>query len=89
VLDQPVEAAQWAERAARAPRAHALIDLIAAVSYELAGDRDKAETWATAATQRQPGVNMSDFLHAFPFHGAAERRRVIKALERLDLERQR
>lgn len=89
VLDQPVEAAQWAERAARAPRAHALIDLIAAVSYELAGDRDKAETWAEAARQRQPGVNMSDFLHAFPFHGAAERRRVIKALERLDLERQR
>lgn len=85
VLDQPAEAALWGERAARAPRAHPLIDLIAAVSYELAGDHGKATAWAGMAMRRQPGLTASDFLHAFPFHGPAERRRVMKALERLDL----
>ena len=85
VLDQPAEAALWGERAARAPRAHPLIDLIAAVSYELAGDHGKAKAWAGMAMRRQPSLTASDFLHAFPFHGPAERRRVIKALERLDL----
>lgn len=86
VLDEPVQAAQWAERAARTPRAHALIDLIAAVAYELAEDRDKAQVWASTALKRQPGLTAGDFLHAFPFHGPAERRRVIKALERLKLD---
>jgi hypothetical protein len=85
VLDQPKEAALWAERAARAPRAHALIDLIAAVSYELADEPGKARAWAEMAIRRQPGLSASDFLHAFPFHGPAERRRVMKALDRLVL----
>jgi len=86
VLDQPIEAAVWAERAARAPRAHALIELIAAVSYELAEDHLKAASWAASARRRQPGLSASDFLHAFPFRGPDERRRVLRALERLDLD---
>lgn len=45
VLDEPAEAAIWRERAARAPHAHPLIELVAAVGHGLNGDNelDQAE----------------------------------------------
>ncbi|MFC3080060.1 winged helix-turn-helix domain-containing tetratricopeptide repeat protein [Phenylobacterium terrae] len=83
VLDEPEQAAQWGERAARAPGAHALIHMIAAVGHSLAGDPARACRWAASARARKPGLSADDFLSAFPFHDAAARRRVVEAFRSL------
>ncbi len=80
VLDEPAEAAHWAERAARAPRAHPLIELIASVGHGLNGDMSRAMAWATSARTRQPGIGVDDFLQAFPFRGAEARDRISRTL---------
>jgi len=85
ILDQPAEAAAWAERAARAPRAHALIEMIAAVAHQMNGDTARAAGWARSACGRQPGLRADDFLRAFPFRDAAVLRRVRAALDGLRL----
>jgi TolB-like protein len=83
VLDQSAPAALWAERAARAPGAHALIEMIAAVAHTLNGDEPRAQAWAASARQRSPAVAASDFFRAFPFRDAATRERIARALQRL------
>ena len=84
-LDQPDEAALWAERAARAPRAHPLIDLIAAVAHGLNGDDVRAHAWARSALVRRPDLTGADFLKAFPFQDPITRRRISETLVRLNL----
>lgn len=83
VLDEPERAADWGERAARAPGAHALIEMIAAVGHSLAGDHARACRWAASARARRPGLSADDFLSAFPFHDAAARRRIVHAFQAL------
>lgn len=85
VLDEPAEAARWGERAARTPRAHPLIELIAAVGHGLNGDDERAGAWAGSAVARQPGLRREDFFEAFPFRQAATQARIDKALRRLGL----
>ncbi len=82
-LDQPAEAALWGERAARAPRAHVLIELIAAVGHEMNGDAERARGWAASARTRQPGLSAPDFLQAFPFRDHATRSSIERSLARL------
>jgi TolB-like protein len=84
-LDQPEEAALWAERAARAPRAHPLIDLIAAVAHGLNGDDVRAEAWARSALVRRPDLTGADFLKAFPFQDPITRQRISATLARLNV----
>jgi TolB-like protein len=84
-LDQPEEAALWGERAARAPRAHPLIELIAAVAHGLNGDDARADAWARLALNRRPDLNGADFLKAFPFRDPITRQRISEALARLNL----
>jgi len=83
--DQPAEAALWAERAARAPRAHALIEMIAAVVHSMNHDPARAAGWARSARARQPNLQADDFLRAFPFRDPLVRRRVQCALDGLRL----
>ncbi|HEX6858838.1 MAG TPA: winged helix-turn-helix domain-containing protein [Caulobacteraceae bacterium] len=83
VLDEPSQAAEWAELAARTPGAHALIEMIAAISHTLNGDDERARRWAGSALARQPGLNSADFFAAFPFREDAARARVSQALARL------
>ena len=85
VLDQPAEAAAWGERAARAPRAHPLIDLIAAVGHGLNDNDAGAQTWADAARARQPKITAARFFEAFPFREPAARARIARTLSRLSL----
>jgi len=80
VLDEPKAAAEWGERAARSPGAHALIELLAAVSHQLAGDEARAKAWAASARRRAPGLKPEDFLIAFPMRQPAARRRITDAL---------
>jgi TolB-like protein/DNA-binding winged helix-turn-helix (wHTH) protein len=83
VLDQAPEAANWGERAARAPGAHALIEMIAAVGHTLNGDEARGRSWARSAGHRSPGLAGDDFLKAFPFRPSPARERICAALDTL------
>lgn len=85
VLDERAQAAEWAERAARAPGAHALIELIAAVGHGLNGDQARASFWAQSARRRDPRLTSAHFLGAFPFREPAARRRIAEVLAGLGL----
>ena len=75
--------AEWAERGARAPGAHALIAMIAAAAQALAGNGDKARRWAAEVRSRNPALTRNDFFGAFPMRSEAMRTRVTAALESL------
>jgi TolB-like protein len=83
LLDEPAEAARWGERAARAPRAHALIELVAAIGHGLNDDPQRAEAWLTSARARRPGISRRDFFEAFPFRDAATQARIERVLSRI------
>ena len=78
-----LEAASWAERAARSPGAHVLIAMIAAVAQVLAGHGPQAESWAREVRKRNPNLTREDFFHAFPFKSEAIRTRISDALQNL------
>lgn len=80
LLDEPAQAAFWGERAARAPRAHPLIELVAAAGHGLNGDKERASAWATSARTRQPGIGVGNFFEAFPFRGTEACDRISRAL---------
>ena len=84
-LDEPAEAAAWGERAARAPGAHPLIDVIAALGHGLNGEAARARVWADSARRRSPGLTGGDFLQAFPFRDPVMRGRVTATLADLGL----
>lgn len=81
--EQPAAAAEWAERAARSPGAHALIEMIAAMAHELNGDAERARKWSGSARARAGHLNRIDFLRAFPFSDSPTRERVAQTLENL------
>lgn len=74
------EAAVWAERAARAPGAHALISMIASAAHALAGDRPRAQSWAADVRIRNDLLRQQDFFRSFPMKCEVTRKRVADAL---------
>jgi TolB-like protein len=80
---ETAEAAMWSERAARAPRAHPLIELIAAVSHGLNGDDVQANRWFASALRRQPDLGREAFFEAFPFGNDAVRAQINRVLHRI------
>jgi TolB-like protein len=80
---EDLEAASWAERAARSPGAHVLIAMIAAAAQALAGHGPEAESWAREVRKRNPNLTRADFFSAFPFKTEAVHLRVSAALESL------
>jgi len=74
-------AAEWAERGARSPGAHALIAMIAAAAQALTGNDEKARRWATEVRNRNPMLTRDDFFNAFPMTSTALRTRISAALE--------
>lgn len=81
--DDNARAADWAERAANSPGAHALIEMIAAAAHGLNGNEAKAQAWASSAHARASYLNGDDFLRAFPFRDRPTRERVTHTLARL------
>jgi len=77
-----LEAAGWAERAARSPGAHVLIPMIAVAAHALAGDDTRAAHWATNVRERNGALTRTDFFRSFPMQPAAMRSRVSDALAR-------
>jgi TolB-like protein len=84
-LGEPDKAAFWAERAARSPGAHALIELIAAAAHGVNGDMERAVGWSRSAQSRQPGLSEAAFFKAFPFRNDTARTEISRTLKRLGL----
>jgi hypothetical protein len=83
VLGEDMEAADWAERAARSPGAHVLIAMIAAVAQALKGDTQRAASWAANVRERNCALTRDDFCRAFPMKSDTVRARVLQALAQL------
>jgi TolB-like protein/Tfp pilus assembly protein PilF len=83
---EDVEAAGWAERAARSPGAHVLMAVIAAVAHSLAGNDELAQEWAANAHERNPGLSSEIFFRAFPIRSAAMRLRISRSLAGLGFQ---
>jgi TolB-like protein len=75
--------ADWAERGARSPGAHALIAMIAAAAQALAGNDEAARRWAAEVRGRNPALTHDDFFSAFPMKSASMRARFTTTLKRL------
>ena len=75
--------AEWAERGARAPGAHALIAMIAAAAQAIAGNDENARRWAAEVRDRNPALTRADFFGAFPMKSESMRQRVTAALKAL------
>jgi len=81
--DEPEAGLAWAERAARAPGAHAYVALIAGIARTLAGDQQGGARWAASARARRPGLSSATFFRSFPFQQSEGRRRIAGALAEL------
>ncbi len=77
---QETAAAEWAEKAARAPGAHVLIAVIAVAAHALNGHHDAAKTWAENAKSRRPDISSEHFFRSFPFRDETLRQRIAQAL---------
>jgi hypothetical protein len=80
VSGETEQAAEWGERAARAPGAHVLIAVIALVIHVLNGDRARAAVWAANVRERNGAITQADFFRSFPFVDDDFRRRIATAL---------
>lgn len=76
VRDEVDLAVPWAERAAREPGAHALIDVIAAACNAAVGDITHARERIQIARKRQPSLTRDKFFRSFPFSEAEVRSRI-------------
>jgi len=85
VLEDAAQAAEWAERAANSPGAHALIEMIAAAAHGLNGDEARANAWAASVRARASHLNRTDFLRAFPFRDEPTKVRISGMLEKLGM----
>jgi TolB-like protein len=81
-LGETAEAADWAERSARAPGAHPLINMIAVAAHGLNGNDAAAKAWADAGRARVPGLSKAEFFRAFPFRDPGVRQRISETLEK-------
>jgi tetratricopeptide (TPR) repeat protein len=73
-------AAVWADAAARTPRAHVIIEMIAAASPALAGDTETARRWAATVRRHKPDASQRAFFESLPVQHAATRERLARAL---------
>ena len=77
------DAAEWTDRGARSPGAHALIAMIAAAAHVLAGDTQRAQYWAGEARKINPALTRTEFFGAFPMRSPALHRALNTALKSL------
>lgn len=79
------DAAIWAEAAARTPRAHVIIEMIAMVAHSLAGDAAMARYWARSVRRRKPDASREYLFDGLPIRHPETRARVSRALSALGL----
>lgn len=81
--DEYAEATVWTERAARSPGAHVFMAVLAAAAQLLAGDRARAEAWASDVRERGPFIRSEDFFRGYPVRAEPMRTRIADALKAL------
>lgn len=84
-LGDHATAAKFGARAARMPGAHKHIELIAALTAELAGNRLEARQWLAKARQADPAINAGTFFEAFPYAPTSAREAIERSLADLGL----
>ena len=83
ILGGEAEGAVLVDRAAREPRAHVMIAVMAAICHVWAGDKQAAGEWAEDIRSRDPNLTSQVFLTSFPFRAGPVRNRVTNALSTL------
>jgi len=76
------QAISEAEQAARAPGAHYLVLMIAAMICSIAGNDAGARHWSAVVRERRPDASKEQFFAAFPFMDGGFRKEVDDALTR-------
>jgi tetratricopeptide (TPR) repeat protein len=74
--------AAWAERGARSPGAHGIIEMIAVAAHGLNGDDARAKAWAASVRARAPRLTRADFERVFTFRDEAVRAELSAQLAR-------
>jgi len=77
------QAAMFGSRAAMMPGAHKHIELIAAITAELAGKDQEARTWLGRARGKDPQLDSATFFRSFPFAPTGAREDIERALRDL------
>lgn len=80
------EAAKIADQASKSPGSHFYIPWIAAVAYELSGQRQKAETQLKLVRLQRPRLSQSIFFGAFPFSDNSTKALMSEAMTRLGID---
>jgi Flp pilus assembly protein TadD len=75
------DAAEWSEKAAKAPGAHFLIGAIAVAAHALNGDRQRASFWLDNVRSRRSDASIEHFFTAFPFSDEQARKTIAGALK--------
>jgi TolB-like protein len=83
ILGGEAEGAVLVDQAAREPRAHVMIAVMAAICHVWAGNKQAANRWAKDIRLRDPKLTAEAFLTSFPFRDGPVRNRVEKALSGL------
>jgi TolB-like protein/Tfp pilus assembly protein PilF len=73
-------AAEAGEKAARAPGAHFIVEMIALIAHSLNEDPAKAQIWADKIRRQRPDANQALFFSSFPFSDTKIERRISDAL---------
>lgn len=76
------DAARWADRSANAPWALAVMDLVAVIANDLAGETDAAKKWAHRAKSRHDGIDSNYLFTALPFRDQEFRGTATRVLAR-------
>lgn len=79
------KAAGFGVRAARMPGAHKHIELIAALTSQLAGNAQEAGAWLGKARSKDPQLSAAMFFNSFPYAPTLAREVVERALHELGL----
>ena len=74
------DAARWADAAARTPRAHVIVEMIAASSHAVAGNPELALHWSQSVRRRKPDASRGYFFDSLPVQDAETRLRLARAL---------
>lgn len=85
MLGDEAAGAALVDQAAREPRAHVLIAVMAAIAQVWAGNQEKARYWSEQIRSRGPNVSADVFLSSFPFEDGPVRKRISDALYAIGL----
>lgn len=79
------KAAQFGERAALTPGAHKHIKLIAALTLDLAGEKERAADWLAKARTEDNDISTEGFFRAFPFAEGEARETLERGFRKLGI----